>query len=82
MASPERKSREGPRCRPDSQNEMMLVGAIAADSKDAEAAKTFIAHLKTPDVVAVFKAKGVSPRLRPRVDSGLSDPATLQTPGA
>ena len=43
------------------QNELVFVGAVAANSKDAEAAKAFIAYLKTPDAVAVFKAKGVSP---------------------
>jgi ABC-type glycerol-3-phosphate transport system substrate-binding protein len=37
------------------------VGAIAADSKEADAAKAFITYLKTPEAAAVFKAKGVKP---------------------
>jgi len=43
------------------QNELVFVGAVAADSKEADAAKAFIAYLKTPEAAAVFKAKGVTP---------------------
>jgi molybdate transport system substrate-binding protein len=43
------------------QNDLVLVGAVAADSKEADAAKAFIAYLKTPEAAAVFKAKGVKP---------------------
>ena len=39
----------------------MFVGAIAAESKDATAAKAFLDYLKTPEAVSVFKAKGVTP---------------------
>jgi molybdate transport system substrate-binding protein len=46
---------------PELQNDLVFVGAVAADSKEAEAAKAFIAYLKTPEAAAVFKAKGVKP---------------------
>jgi molybdate transport system substrate-binding protein len=39
----------------------VFVGAVAADSKEADAAKAFITYLKTPEAAAVFKAKGVKP---------------------
>jgi len=45
----------------DLQQELVFVGAIAADSKNAEAAKAFLAYLKTPDAAAIFKARGVTP---------------------
>jgi molybdate transport system substrate-binding protein len=43
------------------QNELVFTAAVAADSKEAEAAKAFIVYLKTPEAVAVMKAKGVTP---------------------
>lgn len=45
----------------DLQQELVFVGAIAAESKDATAAKAFLDYLKTPEAVSVFKAKGVTP---------------------
>ena len=45
----------------DLQNELVFVGGVAADSKDASAAKAFLDYLKTPEATAVFKAKGVTP---------------------
>jgi molybdate transport system substrate-binding protein len=46
---------------PELQNDLVFVGAVAADSKEAEAAKTFITYLKSPEAIAVFKMKGVKP---------------------
>ena len=43
------------------QNELVFTAAIAADSKEADAAKAFIVYLKTPEAAAVMKAKGVTP---------------------
>ena len=45
----------------DLQQELVFVGAVAAESKDATAAKAFLDYLKTPEAVSVFKAKGVTP---------------------
>jgi molybdate transport system substrate-binding protein len=45
----------------DLQQELVLVGAVSADSTQADAAKAFLAYLKTPDAIAVFKSKGVTP---------------------
>jgi molybdate transport system substrate-binding protein len=46
---------------PDLQNDLVFTAAVAADTKEAEAAKAFIAFLKTPAAVAVIKAKGMNP---------------------
>jgi molybdate transport system substrate-binding protein len=43
------------------QNELVFVGAVAAESKNAQAAKVFLDFLQTPEAAAVFKAKGVTP---------------------
>jgi molybdate transport system substrate-binding protein len=43
------------------QQELVFTAAIAADSKDADAAKAFIDFLTTPAAAAVIKAKGMSP---------------------
>jgi molybdate transport system substrate-binding protein len=46
---------------PDLQQDFVLVGAVAAESKDPAAAKAFLDYLKTPEAAAVFRAKGVTP---------------------
>jgi molybdate transport system substrate-binding protein len=43
------------------QQELVFTAAVAADTKEAEAAKAFIAFLKTPAAAAVIKAKGMEP---------------------
>jgi molybdate transport system substrate-binding protein len=45
----------------DLQQELVFTAAVAADSKDADAAKAFIAFLATPAAIAVIKAKGMTP---------------------
>ena len=43
------------------QQDLVFTAAVAANAKEAEAAKAFIDFLKTPAAAAVFKAKGVNP---------------------
>ncbi len=43
------------------QQELVFTAAVAADSKDAEAAKAFIGSLTTPAAAAVIKANGMNP---------------------
>jgi molybdate transport system substrate-binding protein len=43
------------------QNDLVFTSAIAADTKEAEAAKAFITYLKMPAAAAVLKAKGMEP---------------------
>jgi molybdate transport system substrate-binding protein len=43
------------------QQELVFTAAVAADSKEAEAAKAFIDYLTTPAASAVIKAKGMTP---------------------
>ena len=43
------------------QQELVFTAAIAADSKEADAAKAFNAFLATPAAIAVIKAKGMNP---------------------
>ena len=43
------------------QNDLVFTAAVAADTKEAEAAKALIRYLKTPAAAAVFKAKGMEP---------------------
>ncbi|MEA2897118.1 MAG: molybdate transport system substrate-binding protein [Bradyrhizobium sp.] len=43
------------------QQELVFTAAVAADTKEAEAARAFIAYLKTPAAAAVIKAKGMEP---------------------
>ena len=43
------------------QQEIVFTAAVAANSKEAEAAKAFIAYLKTPAAIAMSKAKGMNP---------------------
>jgi molybdate transport system substrate-binding protein len=45
----------------DLQQDLVFAGAVAADSKEAAAAKALIDYLKSPSAIAVFKAKGVTP---------------------
>jgi len=43
------------------QQELVFTAAVAADSKQAEAAKNFIDFLTTPAAADVIKAKGMKP---------------------
>jgi molybdate transport system substrate-binding protein len=43
------------------QQELVFTAAVAADSKEAEAAKAFISFLTTPAATAVIKARGMTP---------------------
>jgi molybdate transport system substrate-binding protein len=43
------------------QQELVFTAAVAADSKEAEAAKAFITYLTTPAATAVIKASGMNP---------------------
>jgi molybdate transport system substrate-binding protein len=43
------------------QNDLVFTSAVAADTNEAEAAKAFIAYLKTPAAAAMIKAKGMEP---------------------
>jgi molybdate transport system substrate-binding protein len=43
------------------QQEVVFTAAVAANAREPEAAKAFIAYLTTPDAKAVFKAKGMNP---------------------
>lgn len=43
------------------QNDLVFTAAIAADTKEVEAAKAFIAYLQTPAATAIIKAKGMNP---------------------
>ncbi len=43
------------------QQEVVFTSAVAANAKEAEAAKAFIAYLKTPAAAAIIKAKGMNP---------------------
>jgi molybdate transport system substrate-binding protein len=43
------------------QNDLVFTSAVAAETKEAEAANAFIAYPKTPAAVAVIKAKGMEP---------------------
>ena len=46
------------------QQHVVYMAAIAADSKEAAAAKAFIDYLKTPEAAAIIKAKGMEPANR------------------
>jgi molybdate transport system substrate-binding protein len=48
----------------DLQQNIVYMAAVAADSKDAGAAKAFIDYLTTPDAAALIKAKGMEPAAR------------------
>jgi len=43
------------------QQELVFTAAVAADTKEADAAKAFIGYLTTPAATAVIKAKGMTP---------------------
>jgi molybdate transport system substrate-binding protein len=43
------------------QQELVFTSAVAAESKQAEAAKAFIAFLTSPAAASVIKAKGMTP---------------------
>jgi molybdate transport system substrate-binding protein len=45
----------------DLQSDLVFTAAVAADTKEADAARAFIAFLQTPDAAAVIKAKGMNP---------------------
>jgi len=43
------------------QQEVVFTAGIAANAREAEAAKAFIAYLRTPGAIAVIRAKGMNP---------------------
>jgi molybdate transport system substrate-binding protein len=43
------------------QNDLVFTAAAAADTREPDAAKAFIAFLQSPDAVSVIKAKGMTP---------------------
>jgi molybdate transport system substrate-binding protein len=49
---------------PELQQHVVYMAAVAADSKEADAAKAFIDYLKTSEAGAVIKAKGMEPANR------------------
>ena len=46
---------------PELQSELVFVGAVAAESRNAAAAKAFLDFLKTPEAATALKAKGLTP---------------------
>src|SRR6195256_3949293 len=48
----------------DLQNTIVFAAAVMASSKDAEASRTLVNFLRTPEAVAVIKAKGMQPATR------------------
>jgi len=48
----------------DLQNTIVFAAAVMASAKDAEAAKALVNFLRTPEAVAVIKAKGMEPATR------------------
>jgi molybdate transport system substrate-binding protein len=45
----------------DLQQELLFAGAVAADTREADAAKALIDYLKTPAAIAAIKAVGMNP---------------------
>jgi molybdate transport system substrate-binding protein len=43
------------------QQELVFTAAVAADTKEADAAKAFISYLATPAAATIIKAKGMTP---------------------
>jgi molybdate transport system substrate-binding protein len=43
------------------QQELVFTAAVAAETKETEAAKAFINYLTTPAAIAVIKASGMNP---------------------
>jgi molybdate transport system substrate-binding protein len=43
------------------QQELVFTAAVAADTKEADAAKAFISYLTTPAATTIIKAKGMTP---------------------
>jgi molybdate transport system substrate-binding protein len=46
---------------PDLQQDLVYVGAVSTSGKDTAAAKAFLDYLKTPEAIAIIKAKGMTP---------------------
>ena len=46
---------------PELQLEVVYTAAVAATTREPEAAKAFIAYLKTPGAAAVFRVTGMTP---------------------
>jgi molybdate transport system substrate-binding protein len=45
----------------DLQQELVFTSAVAADTKEADAAKALIGYLRTPEATAIIKAAGMTP---------------------
>jgi molybdate transport system substrate-binding protein len=45
----------------DLQQELLFAGAVAADTREGDAAKALIDYLKTPPAIAAIKAVGMNP---------------------
>jgi len=45
----------------DLQQEVVFTGAAATDTKQGDAAKALLAYLKSPEAIAIIKAKGMTP---------------------
>ena len=44
----------------DLQSELVFTAAVAAESQKAQAARSFIDFLRSPEAAAVFRAKGIN----------------------